>query len=306
MTLLEDIQHSAVDTSSDLATLLRKCKVLAARLGSQPLEDWVLWESNGYPENTNIPSYRIFPLSLKGNFSDPYGIRRLNAANIHIGAVPENIRQKYVRYECRQSIASIEPLINDPSDNTKIQIDLGSIAGYLGKNAYNDMVCLHAWAELPKGGLIELLNAVRNRILDFALAVWKAAPNAGEIGTKEGSKIPYSTVTQIFNTTIHGGAANILGTANHSQVSFQVSLFDFESLKKALLSNNVDESDIQELKNALDIDPKIESPDAFGPQVSSWIAKMIGKAASGVWNVGLGAAGNILAQIIGKYYGFPS
>ena len=48
MTLLEDIQNSAVDPNSDLATLLQKCKVLAARLGSQPLEKWVLWESNGY------------------------------------------------------------------------------------------------------------------------------------------------------------------------------------------------------------------------------------------------------------------
>jgi hypothetical protein len=39
MTLLQDIQNAAVDASSNLATLLRKCKLLAARLGSQQLED---------------------------------------------------------------------------------------------------------------------------------------------------------------------------------------------------------------------------------------------------------------------------
>lgn len=47
MTLLEDIQQSAVDSKSNLGELLRKCKLLAARLGSQPLEDWLIWESNG-------------------------------------------------------------------------------------------------------------------------------------------------------------------------------------------------------------------------------------------------------------------
>jgi AbiTii len=39
VTLLEEIQNSAVDAQIDLATLLRKCKLLAARLGNQPLED---------------------------------------------------------------------------------------------------------------------------------------------------------------------------------------------------------------------------------------------------------------------------
>lgn len=62
MTLLEDIQNAAIDAKSDLGTLLRKCKLLAARLGSQQLEDWVLWESNGYPADVNVPDYRIWPL----------------------------------------------------------------------------------------------------------------------------------------------------------------------------------------------------------------------------------------------------
>jgi hypothetical protein len=45
MTLLEEIQNAAVDATSDLGTLLRKCKLLAARLGSKSLEEWVIWES---------------------------------------------------------------------------------------------------------------------------------------------------------------------------------------------------------------------------------------------------------------------
>jgi hypothetical protein len=66
--MLEDIQDAAVDASSNLATLLRKCKVLAARLGSQPLEDWLLWESNGYPDDVPVPDYRICRLNFKALF----------------------------------------------------------------------------------------------------------------------------------------------------------------------------------------------------------------------------------------------
>lgn len=74
MTLLEDIQNSAVDANSDLGTLLRKCKLLAARLGSQPLEDWLIWESNGYPDDVPVPDYRIWSLEVKGDFVDPVRI----------------------------------------------------------------------------------------------------------------------------------------------------------------------------------------------------------------------------------------
>ena len=68
-TILEDIQNDAVDASKDLSTLLRKCKLLAARLGSQQLEDWLLWESNGYPGDVPVPDYRVWPsLSSESGF----------------------------------------------------------------------------------------------------------------------------------------------------------------------------------------------------------------------------------------------
>jgi len=71
--LLEEIQNAAVDAQSDLGTLLRKCKLLAARLGSKPLEDWLVWESNGYPDDVRVPDYRVWSLEIKGHFLGPFG-----------------------------------------------------------------------------------------------------------------------------------------------------------------------------------------------------------------------------------------
>ena len=68
MNLLEDIQNAASDPSSSVSTLLRKCRILAARLGNQRLEDWIVWESDGYPEDVPVPKYRIWSLQVRGKF----------------------------------------------------------------------------------------------------------------------------------------------------------------------------------------------------------------------------------------------
>ena len=82
MSILKDIQAAAVDGKGDLGTLLRKCKLLAARLDSEPLENWLLWESNGYPENVEVPDYRMWELQLKGHFFGPFGSGIQNAPSL--------------------------------------------------------------------------------------------------------------------------------------------------------------------------------------------------------------------------------
>ena len=79
MSLLDEIQKAALDGNTDLGTLLRKCKVLGAHLGSKPLEDWLVWESNGYPPGALVPAYRTWPLYVKGHFSGPFGSGLRNA-----------------------------------------------------------------------------------------------------------------------------------------------------------------------------------------------------------------------------------
>ena len=103
MNLLEDIQNAAADSSSNVGTLLRKCKILAARLNSQQLEDWITWESNGYPEDIPVPSYRVWPLEVKGHFSGTFGSGLRNAP-IPTVLLPENVRECYNKYQCRLSI----------------------------------------------------------------------------------------------------------------------------------------------------------------------------------------------------------
>ena len=302
MNLLEDIQNAAADSSSDVGTLLRKCKILSARLGNQQLKDWLIWESNGYPKDIPVPNYRVWQLQVRGNFLGPYS--HLSRAAVPAMKLPKDIRKSYSEYECRFSIASVESAIENEN---QIVLTTGGLASVLSKNVYSGMTCVECWAEFSIGNLVELLNAVRNRILDFSLALWKENLTVGELNSNAQESLNPDKVTQLFdqtfNMTVHGGTTNLLGAASRSSIEFNIGLNDFESVRRVLQDSGVSENDIVELEDALREDEQPQSPNQFGPKVSSWISGMMKKAAEGTWNVALGAAGNILAEVLSKYYG---
>ncbi|RZG43836.1 AbiTii domain-containing protein, partial [Acinetobacter wuhouensis] len=60
MSLLREIQNDAVNSNVKVSDLLRRCKVLAYRLGNEDFKTWVDSELNGYELLDGIPSYRIF------------------------------------------------------------------------------------------------------------------------------------------------------------------------------------------------------------------------------------------------------
>jgi hypothetical protein len=66
------------------------------------------------------------------------------------------------------------------------------------------MDCISAWREVCVSSLVEVLDTVKNRILDFVLEIDSKFPNAGDI--QYGDKpIPKQGIQQIFNNCIlHG------------------------------------------------------------------------------------------------------
>jgi hypothetical protein len=184
-----------------------------------------------------------------------------------------------------------------------VTVSTGDLQLPIGSKVYGGYNCIETWGEYGQARLVELLNAVRNRILDFTLAVWKEAPAAGEIGIAAGTKPEPARVNQIFHTTVYGGSANVVGTATASSIEFNIGPKDFSALARLLTEQGVSANEVSELKEALESDPTPSSPENFGPRVSSWIGKMVMKAAAGGWNIGAGAAGTLLAELIASYYG---
>jgi len=301
MGLLDDIQHAAVDANSDLGQLLRQCKLLAARLDSKPLEDWLIWEANGYPPEANLPDYRIWALPIVGHFAGPFqsGIRN---APIPKACIPVEVREAVTRFRCRESVATIQDLLQQKGDGM-YRHDLGDLALLLGDKVYDGMNCISAWGTFGRANLVEVLNSVRNGILDFALALRKEDPKAGDIDSRTPMPGP-ERVNQIFNTTVYDGSATIVGSADNSTLTFNISAGDLGAVASALRGQGVEETDIRELEHAMQADPQPDDGRHFGPRVSEWMGAMLTKAASGAWQIGIDVAAPFLAELISQYYGF--
>lgn len=86
-----------------------------------------------------------------------------------------------------------------------------------------------------------------------------------------------------------------------SPITLNLGTNDFSALERILLDKGIERNDVAELKAALDMEPVPPSPGGYGPKVSSWIGRMVEKAAQGSWQIGAGAAGDLLAKVIGQF-----
>ena len=127
MSLLVEIQAAVVEDNSDLGPILLKLRLLAARLGSQPLADWVKHESEGYPTDAPLPDYRVIPASYRGTFFGPFG------ANISNAPIPSFLIAKFAGdkwndYDIRQGIASIDELLaSSANEGATISINASNL-----------------------------------------------------------------------------------------------------------------------------------------------------------------------------------
>lgn len=301
MSLLSEIQEAAIDAKGGIAPLLRRCHVLAYRLENDELKTWVQHELNGYPDEEPLPSYRRLSLSLTGTFLGSFG-SALRGVPIVPAALPKQLADLVRDHPLRSPISEYEALAESGKD---IQIQLsGNAILAIGHNVYQkDYSCVEARHVMPDAFLRGLVDAVRNRVLSFALELGKL-----KLGNVDDAviqrDIPQAAVSQVFHTHIIGNHATVaVGDGAHAQAVGTVIAKDFESLAKFLAAHRVDEADVTELKAALAADTVPASESALGARVSLWIGKMASKAVSGAWKVGVDVGTKLLTTAIEKYYG---
>jgi hypothetical protein len=300
VTLLEEIIDGASGKAVDLPTLLRRWKVLAARLGSAPAEEWLEWELDGYPEGVAVPPYRKLPMQLQGDFHGP--THRAENFIIPLDLVPEHVREGLDQIEYRRSVSGIEHLLESAAANAKgaVHVSLGSLALHLHHKVFPAMQCTAVWGVIGTSPLVEVLSAVRNRVLNMSLALWKEIPDAGAASAKATQEVEMRA-TQIINNYI-SGSANVVGTAHNSSIILNVTQGDVALVRQALQSSGVPSGDLDALQGALEDEPR-PGKDGWGPKVSLWFGRMMTKAADGNWKIATTVASSVLTKVINKYYG---
>ncbi|OZA96538.1 MAG: hypothetical protein B7X52_04995 [Thiotrichales bacterium 34-46-19] len=235
MSLLREIQDAAIDSKIELAVLLRKCKVLAARLGNPEFKKWVENELSGYNDIDELPDYRILTVNSKGHFSGPFqsGLRN---ADIPLMCIEEDFRQHLTHSYLAQGVASMESLVRDASGGSLQEPWNPDLVAVVGQGIYQGMNCMQAWKVIPVSGIVSALDAVRNRVLNFVLEIESESPDAGEAPVNS-NPLPQEKVHQIFNTYISGNVQNVAtGSSDFEQhaIKNEVAPEVFSQLLKAL------------------------------------------------------------------------
>ena len=162
---------------------------------------------------------------------------------------------------------------------------------------------VEVYQPLPKPSFEGILDAVRNRLLDFVLGLQELDPNVLD-SEKALSGLTGEQVSQVFNIAIHGDHNVVAGGKDISQsVTQGVSPGDLTSLVAYVRQLGVDPEDLQELETAVKKDgPRPQ--EQLGERVTAWMGRVLAKAVAGTWKIALAIAPELLKQGLSHFYGW--
>lgn len=198
MNLIKDLQEDLLESKNDLPTILRKAKLLASNLRNEEMKIWVDHELNGYSNESQVPDYRRVHVENRGLFQNQYKILEdIPIPILEIKKYFEDIDEEFI---ITQGVSSLESLLK--SGDTKFKNfwppDLINI---LANEIYKDYTCMDAWKSFDIAQVEQVLDSVRNRLLNFVIELQEMYP---EISKSEDAllTIPEGATVSIFKTNI--------------------------------------------------------------------------------------------------------
>jgi hypothetical protein len=209
MSLLRDIQDDLASAGGDVTSVLRKCKILAARLGSDEFAHWVEWELNGYPESQPTPEYRRLSITYYAAFMN--SAWRFPRQPVPLQFVPEKYRASFTYIEFREGIAKACSFALAKKGATIQRPEL--IFALQGK-MYPDMNCQGVWGEISGVEFEQLVSAVKNRVLDFSLKIEAENPEAGE-APPNTQPVPREKLQPLVYNAFYGTVGSVAQSSEH-------------------------------------------------------------------------------------------
>ncbi len=282
----------AADDSCSITTLLRKALIVASKLNLEDLKKWINNELNGYEDTTEVPQYRRIIGELKS--WNPYN-------GIWVPIIWEKMPEGVNKRPIAQPISEIVDILNNKNTTGILTIPFQP----------EQTAILLKFFDAPtppvlvisSSQLVGIIDAVRNLVLTWSLKL-ETEGILGEGMTftkKEKEKAVQNSEIKINN--FQGILGDVINSTVSQEVSMSVKTNDLESLIQYFKTQGIDSEDVKELKEAITEDPKPKNKNNFCPKISKWIGKMVQKASTGAWEVGVAASGRILANAICAYYG---
>jgi hypothetical protein len=301
MAVLQDIIEGATGSATPTTELLRMVRVLAARGRVDDLAEWVKNELYGYSEDDPLPDYRgPFPSLVMGTFDGPF--RSSLKARLARTGLSAEIVSKFFVVQFRQSISELETLAEAEETPqrglqwpTELVMHFNSLIEE-GTVAHPEMHVLRsAMLPIAKAQIVAVVNGVRNRILEFALALEDTSPELGSQPAQQAGA--REEISAKFNMTIVANNVNI-GETVTPNYGVSIVAGDHESLHHYLRAIGVSDATLRsELVEAADEARKDGDVDVSR---SSRLKKAITKATG---QLGMAAVGNLIQEVIKQWIG---
>jgi len=301
MKLLDEIVELAASETGSVATLLRKCLVLAHTLKNDRLKVWAESELNGYdPNDAGIPEYRKTAAAAKGFFIGPLGAR-INDQPIPPAMLQERHRRFAESVVLFQPIAAYENI----SGNSRFVIEWPANLTILYQAAFFRGYALNrAWQEVPASVFVGLIDTIKTRVLRFALEL---KDDLGSV-SDDLNELPKGKIDQQVTTYIVGGH-NVIASREFTQInSIEINKGDWTALAEGLNRLGVQKPAISELKSALDHDSKDETTPGrgLGKSTASWLKQLGRKSGHLALSIGVEVVEKEATKWILEYLGLHS
>ena len=303
MSLIHDIQAAAIAQASDIPTLLRMCKLLAARISHQEFAEWIDRELNGYPNVKELPDYRVVRVDSYGSFIGTFA--RADKLQIPVSVLPKELQEQFRNAYMGSSISAYTALLSGDKSGSVQEPWPVALAVRNASKLTPEMQCVSAWKEIPIGAVVRLMDSVKTRVLGFAIDLEREAPNAGELPIGSQPPLSREKMTQIFNTNITGNVGNVANSSSgvSQSATIVVEPGNWQSLQARLLDLGLTAGDTEGLKTDLERALATGSQEERTTTASTWIGRLAGKAAAGAAGVGIEVAATSVAKAIAAYFG---
>lgn len=294
--LVIQLQELSADSSNDISDLLRKALIAATKLKLHDFRTWITKELAGYQGQDELPSYRIITGDLR-------------AENPFRGPIPFIIEDPELAESLRKvrvcdSVESLSDVVRSTSERGIITYRFGPEQEVALMEMQDGIARMRPLRVVGRNQISAIIEQVRTRILEWSLSLEQRGILGEDMSFTEKEKEQAQRTSGINIQNFQG----ILGDVNNSTVNqttaMTISAGSFDSLSAYLRAHGIEGDDIRELEDAVRCDTEPTSKSKLGARVSEWIGRMIQKAANGSWNIGVGAAGNLLASALTRFYGF--
>ena len=297
MGLLDDIIRSGVaDQPPALKVVLRQCILLANELKVPLLRTWAEQELNGYPDPRTVPEYRTINAPAMGVFDRGFGM-------IFQRAIPASQMEPDHRWAA-ETVHLAEPVgsyesITDAQGRLRYRW-LPDMIMFYQQRFIQDSVLTDAWQEVSKSAIIGVLDQIRTRVLTTAIDIKNGLGESVDFSHIKPDSPEARQAKQIVIANILGGTVHISGGDQVVNTKTNITVGNFDDLKKVLGRYGIDEKDTTELSQAIEKDGK-----PMGTGVKGWIERNGGKMVDGGVKMATAIGTTLLTEFLRKYYGLP-